>query len=499
MERRRFLAYAAPAVVFVVVDGVVRAMESCGPPKPAAPQRRTGGESFPPLPLPATPLRRTEKKRQPRPPTLIAKTAYGPEAALVGGKQVQWPDWKTDPGDVETLLSWVNGQLQINYGSIETSFKTFSYDVAEVPVLYLTGHKAPSVDDRAAGRLRAFLQDGGTLIADACCGSPEYRRGFEALVPKVFPDRPLRRLPHEHPLFTCFADCTNVAYSNVADGAGGRPLVKGVDIGCRTAVFYFPRDVSCGWAGHEHPEGERCKVDDARRLGANLVTYILASYSLGRHLASAKIYYESDVKSRDEFVFGQLVHEGDWDPSPSGIATLLEHIDRNTTINVQYKKVPVAPESAEVFNFPLLYMAGHYNFVLSEAAVENLRRFLSNGGVLFAESCCGRAEFDKAFRREMGRVLPESQLRRIPFTSPVYSSFQAIRRVGYSPYARATLGDVDAPLLEGLTYDGELAVIYSPLAVANGWEGFDHPYSKGYEAPSALALGTNILVYVMSH
>ena len=34
---------------------------SCGPPPRAKPQRRTGGESFPPLPLPVTPLRRTEK------------------------------------------------------------------------------------------------------------------------------------------------------------------------------------------------------------------------------------------------------------------------------------------------------------------------------------------------------------------------------------------------------------------------------------------------------
>ncbi|MHC4712292.1 MAG: DUF4159 domain-containing protein, partial [Planctomycetota bacterium] len=318
-------------------------------------------------------------------------------------------------------------------------------------------------------------------------------------IQQVFPDRPLRSLPLEHPLFTCFSDCTTVNYANVRAGARGRPLVKGVDLGCRTAVFYFPRDVSCGWAGHEHPKGERYKVDDARKIGANLVTYILASYALGRHLASAKVYYESDEKSRDEFVFGQLVHEGDWDPSPSGIATLLEHIDRNTTINVQYKKVPVAPESSEVFNFPLLYMAGHYDFAFNGAAVDNLRRFLANGGVLFAESCCGRAEFDGAFRREIGKVVPGGELKRIPLDSPLYGSFRTIGKVGYSPYARATLGEIDAPLLEGLVIDGDLAVIYSPLAVANGWEGFDHPYSKGYDPPSALDIGTNTLVYVMSH
>ena len=40
------------------------------PPR-AKPHRRSGGESFPPLPLPATPLRRSERKRQPAPPALV--------------------------------------------------------------------------------------------------------------------------------------------------------------------------------------------------------------------------------------------------------------------------------------------------------------------------------------------------------------------------------------------------------------------------------------------
>ena len=49
----------------------------CGPPPKAKPQSRTGGESFPPLPLPATPLRRTEKKRPPLPPPGSARWRWG--------------------------------------------------------------------------------------------------------------------------------------------------------------------------------------------------------------------------------------------------------------------------------------------------------------------------------------------------------------------------------------------------------------------------------------
>ena len=48
-----------------------------GKPPKAKPQMRQGGEAIPPLPLPATPLRRSEKKRPPSPATLIGKVIWG--------------------------------------------------------------------------------------------------------------------------------------------------------------------------------------------------------------------------------------------------------------------------------------------------------------------------------------------------------------------------------------------------------------------------------------
>ncbi len=86
VSRRRFLQkagvlYAASAAAGG--SGIAFAQEQnsgpidCGPPPKAKPQSRTGGESFAPLPLPVTPLRRSEKKRPPSPPALIGKAALG--------------------------------------------------------------------------------------------------------------------------------------------------------------------------------------------------------------------------------------------------------------------------------------------------------------------------------------------------------------------------------------------------------------------------------------
>ena len=90
------------------LDGLTRLgarrLRSAAEGQAAAP---TGGESFPPLPLPATPLRRSEKKRPPTPPALVGKMAMGPTRWVTkDGKRVQYRDWMTDPADVDSLLAW---------------------------------------------------------------------------------------------------------------------------------------------------------------------------------------------------------------------------------------------------------------------------------------------------------------------------------------------------------------------------------------------------------
>ena len=90
---------------FAWADGGDAGPVDCGPPPPAKPHHQTGGESFPPLPLPATPLRRSEKKRPPSPPALVGKMAMGATRWITkDGKRVQYRDWMTDPADVITLL-----------------------------------------------------------------------------------------------------------------------------------------------------------------------------------------------------------------------------------------------------------------------------------------------------------------------------------------------------------------------------------------------------------
>jgi hypothetical protein len=52
--------------------------------------------------------------------------------------------------------------------------------------------------------------------------------------------------------------------------------------------------------------------------------------------------------------------------------------------------------------------------------------------------------------------------------------------------------------LLGIEIDGHIAVIYSPVGMAGGWEMSQSPYAHGYDAAGSLLLGQNILMYAIT-
>jgi hypothetical protein len=512
MKRRDFLGRNVLRTAATVVGGgasleiwlaeAFAEPRTCGPPPQAKPQRRTGGESLPPLPLPATPLRRSEKKRQPSPPALVGKTILGDVKWMVqDGQRFAYRDWMTDPNDIKNLLDWTNQQLHIHYRPVDADLGQFSFNPTELPILYFTGHDAFSVPEAAIPRLRQFCTDGGTILADACCGMEEFDAAFRKTVAKMFPNRPLAPVAPDDPLYSSFYPITDVQYQ--AEGKGTYqdvPPLEAVHIGCRAAIIYTGGfDCSCGWDGHTHERGKRVMPGDARKLGANVVTYCLATYELGRFLSTERVYHQKGEPTRDQLVIAQVIHDGDWDTQPSSLAALLKHVAENTTVEVQFKKEDVDLRSVDAFAHPILYMTGHREFALSEEEVTNLRRYLSAGGVLLANACCGRKGFDRAFRREIQRVLPEKKLEAVAPDHPLFESVFPIREVEYTPLVVHEHPRLNRPAIEGIAIENQLRVVYTPYGLVNGWSGAPNPYARSYGSNDALRLGINMLVYAMTH
>jgi hypothetical protein len=468
--------------------------------KQASPHRRKGGEAFPPLPLPATPLRRTEKKRPPAPPTLILRLRYGtPRQMMHEGERISFQDWNTDPACLQILLRRAQSKLGIEYKDEAKNFTEIPTDPAESPILFITGHQAFDVPSGALERMRAFIALGGTLWCDACCGAKEFTDSCVALGAALFPDQPMRRLPPDHPVFRSFTSIEKVRFTPPVGRPEDVPVLLGTDLGCRTAIFLSPYDLSCGWEGHTHDGARGLQPEDATALGLNVLAYALAYGKIGRFLSLNKVYVDQEKPTAGDFVFGQVKWAGNCDPDPSGPVNLLKEVAARSSAAVKFKRAFVALTSQDLFEYPFLYLTGHEELVLSDAEVERLRSYLKGGGFLLADSCCGRDAFAVSFEREMKRVLPDAECKALAPEHPLLSALNEIRGVSYTTAVRPDASGPATPVFRGIEIEGSLRVLFSPFDLGCGWEGVEHPWAKGLLPADALRVGVNAVVYAMTH
>jgi hypothetical protein len=145
--------------------------------------------------------------------------------------------------------------------------------------------------------------------------------------------------------------------------------------------------------------------------------------------------------------------------------------------------------AAELMQSPILYLTGHKTPRLEGGVTDLLREYLTNGGFLLAESCCGKDAFDKGFRDLMREVFKDTdyKLEPLPDEHPIY---------------KASGKFVSLPShfnLEGVRMGCKWVVIYSrgtlkksPNSLCCWWETNQFAEGRGKEA---FQLGANIVAY----
>jgi len=240
-------------------------------------------------------------------------------------------------------------------------------------------------------------------------------------------------------------------------------------------------------------------VDSARKLGVNLMAYATAQRAWARQFAHALQLVDREPTSAGKISIAQIVYDGEWKTRHKGLSVLLQQFHQKTGVPVRYAVRELRLSDPTLFDCPLLYWTGHEEFQLSGAEVQALREYLRRGGFLFAEACCGRLAFDRAFRRELRRALPEHALEPVPTGEALLTLPNRIETVGLTPALAQRLNrSRSEPRLERLLLDGHLAVVYSPWGLAGGWELSPNPYALALDESSSLAVGINVLMAALT-
>ncbi len=419
-----------------------------------------------------------------RTPAVINKLNYG-------------DDWNPDPYDATEVAAQAGRDLKTLMSAQVLTTDAKQEDLNSAPILYLQGRKAFEFTPAFRTKLKSFVDQGGFIVASACCGGLEgFDASFRAEMKALFPDSPLEPLADSHEIFSIHHAIEKPKSFNLL----------GINVSCHVAVFYAPHDLCCAWSGCQGCLDIFSRKGQARELGVNLIAYALTFTQLKTRLPSTVAAKKArdateQTPARGALVIGQIVHDGDWNPDPRAIANLAVTLKEQTGMKGDVGRRAVVLGETDLSDFPILYLTGHRKFLLTPSAEAALRAYLDNGGFLFCDACCGRAEFDASLRALCDRLCPHEPLKRIVATHPILSEPYAITSVEYKPAVASLFPNVhNAPYLEGIAdKEGRLKLVYSRFNLGCELQGHACESCLGVRGKDAYRIAVNTVLYALAH
>src|SRR5262249_26868411 len=150
-----------------------------------------------------------------RTPVLISKLVHG-----------NWPrlehdlDWNNDRNDLRHLTEYLSRSdlfdkkplawqtydiMRALYARNQTPTKddetAIVADMRQSPILYITGHERPDlrIKETETALIKQYVENGGFLFAEACCGDPDFDKRLKAWAKGNWPGHKLQYLEATHP------------------------------------------------------------------------------------------------------------------------------------------------------------------------------------------------------------------------------------------------------------------------------------------------------------
>ena len=454
-----------------------------------------------------------------RTPILISKLAHG-DFMMRNGVLLETSapkgiiDWNRKHNDARNLTEFASREL---FNGLPLSWQVYdprrrAYEkpqdildevgvLVQSPILYLNGHHPPRLSGQQQEIVKKYLEEGGFVLAEACCGAEEFSTGFRELLRKLFPNSELKPMTPDHPIWRAYFAVPPTEF----------PQLECLELGCRTVVVLSPVPLAGFWDEAKYmPRGKgavKNRGEQAFRLAGNIIAYATGMEPPKQRLTFTRIVDDRLVDRSPPQGFvqpAQLQIPGEPPPAPAAMRNLMAHLRDAARIDVVLKTEAIPASDPELFKYKFVYMHGRKRFQFSETEIENLKANLQSGGLLLADACCGKPEFDQAFRTLMAAMFPDRKLEPIPLDDDLYSgklggaAIRTVKRREKAGGDGADSGFRDLPpALEGIKLDGRWVVIYSKYDLGCALEGHKATDCLGHTRESALTLATAAVLYAL--
>ncbi|CAN5469557.1 hypothetical protein BH23VER1_BH23VER1_01140 [soil metagenome] len=196
---------------------------------------------------------------------------------------------------------------------------------------------------------------------------------------------------------------------------------------------------------------------------------------------------EEQLAEQTRIRCGNLVYSGE-QSSVCFADHFLSVVAERTGIDVDPHFSKLRLDNGELFSTPFCIFSGTGSFTLNEAEIENLRKYVTNGGFIVASPGCSDSEWIQSFRRAFKTAFPDHELEKIPMDHTIFSVVNEVTSLNL----RKRTGRTE---LQGLHIDGRLALVFSPDGLNDVARADGCCCCGGAEIAESVQVNVNLFVY----
>ena len=398
--------------------------------------------------------------------------------------------WNSRPRDAANVTSWMtrsfDAPLNWQVVSINRPCRTW----LNSPILLITGSKRFQLTQTQITRLRHYVQAGGMVFCNCNDYSVAFRKAMVSLGEQVCGKQySARKLSSKNMLYTM------QSWYHTAFNPGWLAISNGI----RYMWVVSPADLGRTW------QQRQFNNKNPWNLATNLYLYATGRGLLSDRLKSLYVppTNTKPVRSINACI---LKYKGNYNPEPSAWKRMARIAARDfaTRLNLSVPSsdglAATAPDTAaSKGKINLMLMTGTSAFNLSAHQSRQLRVYLHQGGMLFADAGGGSRRFGVAFEKLCKQLFPHHALRPLPDRSRLLSGNMpgGVRAVHahYRKFFIAKYGAHHYPQIYGIKYHGHWAVVFSPHDMTSGLLGTNTWGISGYTPAYAIQFARNLICY----
>ena len=180
-------------------------------------------------------------------------------------------------------------------------------------------------------------------------------------------------------------------------------------------------------------------------------------------------------RGRHPILMNKLRFEGSWANRPRDISNLAVYASKELERPFNWQVVSLNSDWTDWTDSPVLYIASHEPFPVSDADADKLREYANNGGLIYLQTDGDSSNFDRFARELSKRLFPQYSLQKLPADHPLFSTLYSLKKL---------------PELEAVSNGSRLLLVHCKTDINRVWQ-----LRNWSTSPESFQFGLNLFIY----